>query len=215
MKELSIEEKAKRYDEKLDAARHIYTDPSVKEEDKYYIEVIFPELAESEDERIRKALIKYFTLSDDNADYQCCGVHYKDIVAWLEKQGEISKEWSEMKVANIQTELQKMVNLKQKTEQVEQKAAWSEGDEKLVKNLISTLSNLYARNLIEKETKEKYTNLLKSLKNRYTWKPTEEQMVALDGICSYIRNNADWEISLDMIAELYKLSEQLKKLMEE
>ena len=48
----------------------------------------------------------------------------------------------------------------------EQKSAWSEEDEKLVKNLISTLSNLYARNLIEKETKEKYTNLLKSLKDR-------------------------------------------------
>ena len=47
-----------------------------------------------------------------------------------------------------------------------QKPAWSEEDEKLVKNLISTLSNLYARNLIEKETKEKYTNLLKSLKER-------------------------------------------------
>lgn len=57
MKELSIEEKAKRYDEKLDVARHIYADPSVKYEDKYYIDVIFPELAESEDERISKEII--------------------------------------------------------------------------------------------------------------------------------------------------------------
>lgn len=56
--------------------------------DKDTIEYIFPELKESEDEKIRKALIKYFTLSDDNADYQCCGVHCKDIVAWLERQGE-------------------------------------------------------------------------------------------------------------------------------
>ena len=53
-------------------------------------------------------------------------------------------------------------------------------DEKLVKNLISTLSNLYARNLIEKETKEKYTNLLKSLRPQNTWKPSDEQINALD-----------------------------------
>ena len=47
------------------------------------------------------------------------------------------------------------------------------------------------------------------------WKPSDEQMVALDGICSYIRNKADWEISQDTIYELYSLSEQLKKLSEE
>lgn len=55
------------------------------------IESLFPELKESEGETIRKALIKYFTLSDDNADYQCCGVLCKDIVAWLEKQGGVTK----------------------------------------------------------------------------------------------------------------------------
>ena len=53
---------------------------------------------------------------------------------------------------------------------------------------------------------------LKSLKDRYTWKPSDEQMEALDGICSYIRNKADWEISQDTIHQLYSLSEQLKKL---
>lgn len=89
MKELGVEEKAKRYDEAIKKLRDFYRDYDtisclidVKEE----LANLFPELAESEDERIRKALIKYFTLSDDNADYQCCGVHYKDIVAWLEKQ---------------------------------------------------------------------------------------------------------------------------------
>lgn len=52
-------------------------------------------------------------------------------------------------------------------------------DAKLVNNLISTLSNLYARNLIEKETKEKYTNFLKALKPQDRWKPTAAQMYAL------------------------------------
>lgn len=55
----------------------------------------------------------------------------------------------------------------------------------------------------------------KDINNQKQWMPSEEQMVALDGICSYIRNKADWEISQDMVSDLYKLSEQLKKLREE
>ena len=65
------------------------------------LEEIFPKLKESEDERIRKALIRYFTLSDDNADYQCCGVHYKDIVDWLERQEYKPIEWSEEEESHI------------------------------------------------------------------------------------------------------------------
>ena len=44
-------------------------------------EFIFPELKESEDERIRKAIIAY--ISHD----QHCGVSNADMIAWLEKQG--------------------------------------------------------------------------------------------------------------------------------
>ena len=84
MEKLSIEEKAKAYDEaKARMSRAFNSNRCTIG----FMNEIFPELAESEDERIIKALIKYFTLSDDNADYQCCGVHCKDILAWLEKQG--------------------------------------------------------------------------------------------------------------------------------
>ena len=48
-----------------------------------------PELAESEDERIRKALIKYLdALDDDEIRY---GVSFKDMRTWLEKQSKKSK----------------------------------------------------------------------------------------------------------------------------
>lgn len=50
------------------------------------IEDMFPELVESEDERIRKALIEYFTTSDNNTYYAVCGVDTKKILAWLERQ---------------------------------------------------------------------------------------------------------------------------------
>ena len=83
------------------------------------LEEIFPELCESEDERIRQFLIHEVTETSDKVmSYR--NMNKKDVLAWLEKQGEIIKEWSEMKMNNIQTELQEMVDLKQKIEQGEQ-----------------------------------------------------------------------------------------------
>ena len=79
--------------EKFEEAKRLYE--TANADQRYVLESLFPELKESEDEKIRKALIKFFTLSDDNADYQCCGVHYKDIVAWLERQEYKPIEWSE------------------------------------------------------------------------------------------------------------------------
>jgi len=80
---MTQEEKAKAYDEALERAR------KYKKYDYMMINValdnIFPELAESEDERIRKKLI---------FDFQVLGktewgdLKVKDILAWLEKQGE-------------------------------------------------------------------------------------------------------------------------------
>ena len=52
-------------------------------------EYIFSELAENKDERIRKALKQYFVNSfQNNGVAAICGVHVKDVLDWLEKQGE-------------------------------------------------------------------------------------------------------------------------------
>jgi len=52
------------------------------------LETLHPELKESEDEMIRKALKEYFINSfQNNGVAAICGVHIKDILAWLEKQG--------------------------------------------------------------------------------------------------------------------------------
>lgn len=63
MKELSIEQKAKAYDEAIERAKKLKEDPqgvlyeySYKEGDTI-CDYIFPELKESEDERIRKAIL--------------------------------------------------------------------------------------------------------------------------------------------------------------
>lgn len=95
MKELSIEEKAKRYDIALDKIKRLLgTGSNCSREE---LEYVFPELAESEDERIRKELIEY--IKDQQSSFisapDCRDKYeeeennkYNSWIAWLEKQGE-------------------------------------------------------------------------------------------------------------------------------
>ena len=80
MSELTIEQKAQRYDEALNKARDLYM-PS----DSALLEEIFPELTESEDERIRKAIKQHFLYLDDSFPDKA------KWIAWLEKQGQVNE----------------------------------------------------------------------------------------------------------------------------
>ena len=55
---------------------------------------------------------------------------------------------------------------------------WSEEDEKIRQNLMSLLSDMRGHR-IEESTYQKYYPWLKSLKERYFWKPRDDQMKAL------------------------------------
>ena len=82
---MTTEEKAKRYDAALERANIIYTSkykPEIAAWTKKSLEAIFPELAESKDERIRKALIRFHQSTID-----IDGIKGEEILAWLEKQG--------------------------------------------------------------------------------------------------------------------------------
>jgi hypothetical protein len=86
MKELSAIEKAKRYDEAIKRAKskikndkdHILYEDDVIE--------IFPELYDSEDEKIRKELIRAFKSMNSIKVWN--GIERTNILAWLEKQGD-------------------------------------------------------------------------------------------------------------------------------
>jgi len=86
MEELSIEEKAKRYDEALDKARKLYNSEETSADVEIACENIFPELIESEDERIKKEIID---IVKSQKEQQCHidGSVYDKMIAWLEKQG--------------------------------------------------------------------------------------------------------------------------------
>lgn len=80
---MTQEEKAMAYDKAIEKIKYVMVhgvSPVLNKED---IEDIFPELKESEDERIRKAIIDFFKSVADNTTYSL--VPKKDILAWLEK----------------------------------------------------------------------------------------------------------------------------------
>jgi hypothetical protein len=84
MKELSIKEKAKAYDEAKARMSRAYNSNRCTIG---FMNEIFPELQESEDERVRNKLIEFF--KGYSPDEEWWGnITQEDILAWLEKQGE-------------------------------------------------------------------------------------------------------------------------------
>jgi len=77
---MTIEEKAKRYDEVFERARNVWRFSSNNAEI-MRMEELFPELRESEGERIRKELIG-FLRNIPNSNYTC-----EEMADWVEKQG--------------------------------------------------------------------------------------------------------------------------------
>lgn len=87
---MTIEEKAKAYDEAIKIAKETYnTQPMYRN----WLESMFPELQENEIKDMREKLIKAF---GSIGKKEWGGVNVKDVIHWLEKQGEQKPaEWSE------------------------------------------------------------------------------------------------------------------------
>ena len=99
MKELSVEEKAKRYESSLERCRKLYNEAKANEynSDIEDYEAIFPELKESEDEKIVDAIRKALESKIEDLGN---GVTRTACLAWLEKQGtpnqtSIWKHWKD------------------------------------------------------------------------------------------------------------------------
>lgn len=82
---MTDKEKAEAYDEALERARAINNGKDVDVESGTTIcEYIFPELKESEDDKIRKEIISILR----NTYWTSNRNRFNELVAWLEKQGE-------------------------------------------------------------------------------------------------------------------------------
>ena len=91
MKELTIEEKAARYDETLAKAKRYYNEYKTRDNILYVedMEDMFPELKESEDEGIRQKLLSLCYAWRNNERVKIPSKkEVEKTIAWLEKQGE-------------------------------------------------------------------------------------------------------------------------------
>jgi hypothetical protein len=180
MKELSIEEKAKRYDEAIKKLRSLHdnydtvsTLIDVKEE----LENIFPELAESEDEYILKGLIS-----------MCKTLGKTKWIAWLEKQGEQKPAaWSEEDLNMYDFAIRAIGLCKQYA----------------INNQINGYSKL-------PDIPQKYEELLswlKSLKDRIQpqWKPDSSMLICLEYAIKYINKDGDKRILSKLLEQLKQL----------
>ena len=91
MKKLTIEQKAEAYDKAIKIAESLYKVAEPMSGCNVILETLFPELKESEDEKIRKEIaftLEYLVSTPKSALHP--GAHYtvEEALAWLEKQGE-------------------------------------------------------------------------------------------------------------------------------
>ena len=234
--ELSIEEKAKAYDEALVRANEMIKDMTniggvAKVDD---IQYIFPELKDSADERIRKELLDF---CKNRAEKYFNDPKYKNIsawIAWLEKQGEKPAEWSEndnlkLKVFigivngldNFSPETkQDLLNwIKSLKERVspQPKQEWSTNDVFVIK-ILNTVCDEYLKISTYKGTEFRHEiidakNWLNTLKEKSIpqshWKPSDEQITWL------YRAADDASKGSRMKQILNELLSDLKKLREE
>lgn len=152
--------------------------------------------AESDDERIRGNIIATIHLYygeplEDEA---------KEMIAWLEKQGEQKIKTPEESLGIDSDTYNKIVD---ECIYGEQKPAWSEEDEKQARQIERIVHNDGCTQKLQKQIADWF----ESLKARYTWKPSEEQIEALESAtenCAYSEYQGC----------LRELIEQLKKLKE-
>ena len=224
---MNIEEKARAYDEALEIANAAY-----KDEDRHLkatLERIFPELKESEDEKIRKELITHCRntrcVTEEEAEKiakwspqeESCICQLESLVKEQWRQAEevnnavdIKKMQELMfflKTLNPNKKPQRMISAEAKEAMYDKPAcAWSEEDESWFKEL--ELMALSFSNDVS--YLKKFFDWLNSLKDRYTWKPSDEQTKALHDL--NLTGNISYAGQGQTLIELYN---DLKKLTEE
>lgn len=299
----SIEEKAQRYDESIERAKRVLLDCT--SEERKVVEYITPELAESEDEKIRKELVQFFEEKDEE-DFEEW-IPKAKVLAWLEKKGKqketlcdkckktqpshscqditalgrcaleeqgeqkltefekavkqvmeeaiecgdthnlkadaemllslvhksawseddelhireleslVKQVWTTAEHENDKDTIHKMSDLSffLKTLKPQPKQEWSEEDEKKVNNLYVLLDQMVSFNMLSDKDATEFKDWLKSPKEKYTWKPSDEQIKVLVEVLIFAANHESPHWQDYIFGILKNLTRQLMKLREE
>lgn len=176
MKGLSIEQKAKAYDEAKYIMKEYLESSNAGVIAENTIRKAFPELAESEDERIRKALMQNLKERFGTKGNMGEGLDMPDVLAWLEKQ--------EQKPADSYCQenckgFQETGKCFADGECKAKREAEQEEDEEILDGIITDVEVLKEQDKTKsgKEAYQKEIDWLKSI--RPQWKPSEEMLEAL------------------------------------
>ena len=195
MNELTIEQKAQRYDEAIAHAKLLLKTIGnatlgnlvLKNE----FEIMFPELTESEDEKIRKEIVSAINIYC--SEYHRGTKVRNDMLAWLEKQDnkdKLIKELSEYKSKYIRETLEKVLTMNNRDDERLRKTTidfLKEFADKGYENAIECIdwlkkqgeqkSAIYDSNVLEKHiTKNSISELANSILIRNGWKVIEQNL---------------------------------------
>ena len=220
MKELSIEQKARRYDEILaraEGANLPYYKEDIMSKVKEFVDYLIPELKESEDEnadeKVRKALIKLVTNYASMDLFIEYDIHLDEALSWLEKQRDkdkLIKELGEYKVKYTQEVLSQ--HLEKQGEKNLDNSAKNCKDEQKPKEktkIYGSMDDLIADALIEEiegselDDRGKYNRIhwIESHRQKHAW--NEEDIKMFVNIKACLRNaNKDYSREVDWLKSI-------------
>ena len=185
MEQVDYKEK---YEQAMERARQFFEKPYL-EDSAGIVGHIFPELKESEDERIRKEIRNFIF------NYPEYLIERDSWLTWLEKQGKTSP----------------IISNPSNIGKVEQKPTWSEEDQEIWEEISNLLWEGFKKTYtkfswdeIKGWIKPKIESFKIRAQSQSYWKPTDEQMNALDDVIS------SRGIKYDVLSELWKDLEKLR-----
>ena len=177
-----------------------------------YAGYIFPELKKSENELIRKRLINLIKELAANKKAIHTGGYFvegqdKKYIAYLEKQKEQKYDNEYLEDVRQYAYNKGIVDAEEKYKE-QQPAEWSEEDEAKKENLISIVKRALHGNeyrLLNDNGATELITWLKSLRPQPHWKPTFEQMQALNEAKNEFEGSSDWDSLDSLYDDLQKL----------
>lgn len=205
MKELSIEQKARRYDEILaraEGANLPYYKEEIMSKVKEFVDYLIPELKESEDadEKVRKALIKLVTNYASMDLFIEYDIHLDEALSWLEKQRDKDKliqELGEYKVKYTQEVLSQHLEKQGGQKPKEKTKIYDSMDDLIADALIEEIEGS------ELDDRGKYNRIhwIESHRQKHTWSEDDKKMFVNIKAC--LRNaNKDYSREIDWLKSI-------------
>lgn len=207
----SIEEKAKAYDEAIKRLEDIKTGKCQKTFvfTEGLFEYIFPELKESDDDRMVKFIKnQLFNIKKTITENYELDAKLTKAICWLKKQCEQKIKTPEESLGIDSDTYNKIVD---ECIYDEQKPAWIEEDEAMLAEISDLLWEGY------KQSGSKFSwddirnwviHKLKSLRHQKQWKPSDEQIDTLEYYMHNLICNEHKEVLFGLYADLKKLREE-------